>query len=154
VAYEVAVETVEARRLVALGVRATKDALPIVIPRAFDTLYGALSGATGAVLGQNMAYYPDGKGLLTDDGTIIYVGVEAKSFFMLPKDLVAEETPSGVAACVTHWGAYNKLPEAHQALHSHCAQKGFQITGVNWEIYGAWSDDISQVRTDIYYELI
>jgi predicted transcriptional regulator YdeE len=113
-----------------------------------------LSGVAGAVLGRNAAFFPDGAGLMTEEGAPVEVGVEMKSVFALPDGLIATKTPAGSAARVTHWGAYNKLPDAHQALHRHCARHEWRITGVNWEVYGDWSDEPAKVRTDIYYQLV
>jgi effector-binding domain-containing protein len=152
--YEVEVETAEARRLVAVRTRATQQTLPVAIPRSYDLLYTALSGVAGALLAHNLVLFPDGAGLMSDDGALIDVGVETKSRFVVPDGLVESATPSGRVAHLTHWGPYHRLPAAHQLLHRHCAQNDLRINGVNWEVYGDWSDEPAKVRTDIYYQLV
>jgi hypothetical protein len=56
-----------------------------------------------------------------------------------------------------HFGLYNRLHEAHQAIRDWCATHGHSPAGPNWEIYGhwvdAWNSDPSQIRTDVFYLL-
>jgi effector-binding domain-containing protein len=62
-------------------------------------------------------------------------------------------TPAGLAATVAHIGPYNRMGEAHSAIVKYCAATGRKLTGVNWEVYGHWTDDESKLRTDVYYLL-
>jgi effector-binding domain-containing protein len=69
-------------------------------------------------------------------------------------DLVRRSaTPSGVAAATTHWGEYSEMRPAYQALEDWSKRSGRAFGGVSWEVYGHWSDDPSQRRTDIYFLL-
>ena len=56
-----------------------------------------------------------------------------------------------------HFGPYNRLGEAHQAIRDWCANHGYSLAGPNWEIYGhwldAWNADPGQIRTDVFYLL-
>jgi hypothetical protein len=52
-----------------------------------------------------------------------------------------------------HLGPYNRLGEAHAAIRKWCADHGHALTGVSWEIYGHWTDDPAQLRTDVFYLL-
>lgn len=62
-------------------------------------------------------------------------------------------TPAGTIATTTHIGPYSGLNEAHRALHAWVREQGHRIAGPSWEIYGHWTDDPSQLRTDIFYLL-
>ncbi len=63
------------------------------------------------------------------------------------------ETPGGTVATTAHMGPYSEIPGAHGAVRQWCKDNGRKIAGPNWEVYGDWSDDPSQLRTDIYYLL-
>ena len=59
-------------------------------------------------------------------------------------------TPAGTVATVVHWGAYDKLGGAYDALRKWSKETGRVFAGPFWEVYGHWSDDPAQVRTDIF----
>jgi hypothetical protein len=42
---------------------------------------------------------------------------------------------------------------AHDAIRQWCRDNERQIAGPNWEVYGHWSDDPDQRRTDVFYLL-
>jgi effector-binding domain-containing protein len=60
-------------------------------------------------------------------------------------------------ATTTHFGPYGRLHEAHKAVRDWCADRGYDLAGPNWEIYGHWTDawntDPTQIRTDVFYLL-
>jgi effector-binding domain-containing protein len=62
-------------------------------------------------------------------------------------------TPAGLAATAAHIGAYGRMGGAHDAIVKYCRENGRKMTGVNWEIYGHWTDDEAKLRTDVYYLL-
>ena len=45
------------------------------------------------------------------------------------------------------------MKPAHDAIHQWVSAQGHKLTGASWEVYGDWSDDPTQLRTDIYYQL-
>ena len=57
-------------------------------------------------------------------------------------------------ATVVHMGPYQKLPEAHMAVRTWCAERGHALGGPSWEIYGDWTDNPVELRTDVFYLLI
>ena len=85
------------------------------------------------------------------------VGVELASEFSESDDVVRSHTPAGLAASVTHFGPYQALGAAHEAIRSWCKANGHQLAGPNWEIYGhwlpEWNDDPSKIRTDVFYQV-
>ena len=56
-------------------------------------------------------------------------------------------------ATVVHRGLYQKLSEAHTAVSRWCAEHGYTLAGLNWEIYGDWTDNPDELRTDVFYLL-
>jgi effector-binding domain-containing protein len=61
--------------------------------------------------------------------------------------------PGGMVATVVHMGPYQKLPEAHAAVRGWCAEHGHALAGPSWEIYGDWTDNPAELRTDVFYLL-
>ena len=85
------------------------------------------------------------------------VGVELDAPFVGHGEVVASATPAGAVATAVHFGPYNRLHEAHEAIRQWCADHGYTPAGPNWEIYGHWTDecnsDSSKIRTDVFYLL-
>jgi effector-binding domain-containing protein len=62
-------------------------------------------------------------------------------------------TPAGTVATLAYFGPYDKMKPAHEEIHRYVAANGLKIAGPSWEVYGHWSDDPAQLRTDIFYLL-
>jgi effector-binding domain-containing protein len=96
-------------------------------------VYRAVSGSQGLVdaefgVGVNAPF--------TSVGTVVYTHV-----------------PSGEVATATHWGDYAKLGSAHEAIVSWCRANGRALAGTSWEIYGHWTGNPADQRTDVFYLL-
>jgi effector-binding domain-containing protein len=63
------------------------------------------------------------------------------------------KTPAGRVATVAHWGAYDQMQPAYAALDEWCKTNGEPRWQLRWEVYGDWSDNPQEVRTDIFYAL-
>jgi effector-binding domain-containing protein len=85
----------------------------------------------------------------TKEGPDLECGVQVSGEFPSGLRVVCSRTPSGQAAHYIHIGPYHQLGAAHDALWEYCKQRGFGDT-VNWEVYGDWNEDPSQLRTDVY----
>jgi effector-binding domain-containing protein len=72
-------------------------------------------------------------------------------------ELVGSALPAGTVATAVHFGPYNRLAAAHQAIRRWCVEHGYPLAGPCWEIYGhwihEWCDDPSKIRTDVFYLL-
>ncbi len=79
------------------------------------------------------------------------VGVELAGSFESDGSVIASTTPGGWVATTAHLGPYARLGEAHKAILPRCAQQGRKLAGPSWEIYGHWTDDPEQLRTDVFY---
>jgi len=92
------------------------------------------------------------------DGSIrLEVGVELDQEFEEANDIVRSATPAGPAASVVHFGPYQQLGAAHEAIRHWCSAQGHRLAGPNWEVYGHWQEewnrDPSRIRTDVFYQL-
>ena len=65
----------------------------------------------------------------------------------------AVEAPAGQVAIAAHVGSYNRMKEAHDAIHAWRAANHSIFAGRSWEIYGDWSDDPSKLEPTIVYLL-
>ncbi len=114
-----------------------------------DHVYAA--ARTGAVTldGQNVFIYRSAvDGILTVD---FCVGV-TKPFEAI-RNVMPIETPNGIAATTAHWGEYSGIRNANRAILEWCDAHSRLRAGPSWEVYGHWSDNPSERRTDIYYLL-
>jgi len=80
----------------------------------------------------------------------IEAGVEVFGDFVDVGGVRHSQTPAGPAVTTAHWGEYAEMAGAYAALERWCAANGRQPTGTSWEVYGDWTDDPLQRRTDIY----
>lgn len=97
--------------------------------------------------GHNIAIYP---------GDPHKVPMEAGARVLAPfpstDSVLCSQTPAGTAVMTTHIGPYHRMDEAHAALRAWSKTNDRKL-GTNWEVYGHWTDDESQLRTDIYFLL-
>jgi effector-binding domain-containing protein len=95
--------------------------------------------------------------LYHDDAGTVEVGVELSARFAGTERVHCSQLPAGRVATTVHLGPYQLLSQAHAAIQSWCAEHGYQLTGVSWEIYGhwqeSWNTDSSKIRTDVFYLL-
>jgi effector-binding domain-containing protein len=132
--------------------RAKVSELSRVVPAACGVVWGVVRGLKLTGLGRNVAFYLD------DDLEInLEVGVEVETPFAGSGEVIGSALPAGPVATVTHFGPYNGLAGAHQAIRQWCSSHGHKLAGPNWEIYGHWIDewnhDPAKIRTDVYYLL-
>ena len=117
--------------------------------RYLDQVYAA--GRSGAVQldGQNIFIYR----AATDNELTVDFCVGIKAPFAPVGAVLPLETPSGVAAMTTHHGDYGRLGEANAAIHAWCKANNRRRAGPSWEVYGHWTADPAQLRTDVYWLL-
>jgi effector-binding domain-containing protein len=120
-----------------------------VVPECCGLVWNAVR-AQQAKGGRHIAIYWDGSIRLE-------VGVELLGPFAEDGEVVLSATPAGPVASATHFGPYNGLSAAHDAIHQWCKTNNRSLAGPNWEIYGhwqpEWNTNPSQIRTDVYYQL-
>jgi hypothetical protein len=148
VSYDVRTEWADPRPLAAIRAVTAQQQLGADIIRRLDVIWPALRDQ-GVRTGHNVVIYRGGDG----GALIIDVGVEAFTEFADRGEVGHTSTPAGEVATVAHYGEYSDMAAAYAALDQWCAGQGRRPAGVNWEVYGDWSDDPARRRTDVFFLL-
>jgi hypothetical protein len=64
---------------------------------------------------------------------------------------VASPTPAGEVAKTVHVGLYDRLSDAHDAIHTRCLANNWKIAQASRETYGDWTEDPALLETTIRY---
>ncbi len=144
--YRVEIKQVEPQTIAVVRRRASLQELSRVIPEACGVVWNVIKANQVQGAGRHVAVYLDCQMNLE-------VGAEVGPSFPGYGEVVASQTPGGTVIAVAHFGPYNKLGEAHNAIHKYCSEHGLTLAGPSWEIYGHWNDDPAQLRTDVFYLL-
>jgi effector-binding domain-containing protein len=120
--YDIRVEHASSRPLAVVRRRASLPELAKVIPDACGTVWNVVRAQNIRGAGRHVALY-------WDDEFNLEVGVELNAPFAGHGEVVASATPGGMVATAVHFGAYNHLPGAHQAVRRWCAQHGYTLAG-------------------------
>jgi effector-binding domain-containing protein len=144
--YQVHVRQVEPQLTGVLRLRAAPSQLAQVVPQACGEVWTWFRASGLPRPGRHLALYLDCEGN-------IEVGVEVDQPFPGDARVVCSRTPGGTIATTAHLGPYGRLGEAHDAIRQWCADHRYVLAGVSWEVYGHWTDDPSQLRTDVFYLL-
>lgn len=147
--YEVEVKRVGPVPIAAISGRARRDNMPQVIRKLFDEFYK--DPPPGVPRGLNIVYYDyHGEASATAEGIPLYCGVQIAAPCEPHANVQCLSTPAGEAAMVTHWGPYNELGKAYDALKAWSKQTGRKFAGPFWEVYGHHNDDPAKLQTDVY----
>jgi effector-binding domain-containing protein len=125
--------------------RATLNELSRVVPQACGDSWNLVK-KLGLKGGRNVAVYLDGE-------IDMEIGQEVAAPFQSTSELFCSSTPGGEVATAVHIGAYDQLGKAHEAIRQWAAEHNRTFAGPNWEIYGHWTEDLTQLRTDVFYLL-
>jgi effector-binding domain-containing protein len=120
--------------------------LPRVVPQLCGEVWSFCKTLQMPRPGRHLALY-------LDNVMNIEVGVEVYQVFAGNNRVVCSSLPTGTAVTAAHWGPYNKLGNAHDAVRDWAAKNGHMLAGISWEIYGHWSDDPTKLRTDVFWLL-
>lgn len=132
--------------IAAVRLRASIPELPRVIPAACGEVWKFIRANQIPNPGRNVAVY-------LDDVINIECGAEVGAKFSGDGRVICSQTPAGPAVMTVHRGPYHLMAQAHGAVRQWCADQHLSIAGPNWEVYGHWTDDPSQLETNIYYLL-
>lgn len=115
-----------------------------------DEVYGyvrprpELAPGDGPELWQNVMLY-------AGDPPTVEVGVLVGGSFAGEGRVVASQLPGGQVARTVHRGGYAELGEAHGAAHRFAAERGLELAGPRWEIYGHVGEDAAAPEIEISY---
>ncbi len=142
-AYDVSLQQVEPQRIAVVRRRAPTSALSTVVPEACGLVWNFVRAARIPRPDRHVAVY-------FDNEINMEIGVIVLDPFVGADEVFESATPAGWAATTAHFGPYERLGEAHQAVLDWCAARHYEV-GTSWEIYGHWTDDLQQLRTDVYW---
>ena len=80
-------------------------------------------------------------------------GVEVTRSFPPTGEVHLTETPAGEAAMAVHIGSYEGLRATHDAVQDWVRARGRSFAGWSWEIYGDWTEDVTELETEVFYLL-
>jgi effector-binding domain-containing protein len=144
--YDVRLERVAPQTIAVVRETVKQSELSRVVPAGCGEVWHWLKAAGLPRPGRVLAVYLDG-------AIHLEVGAEVQGPFTGDGRVCCSSTPAGMVAITTHDGPYDRLGQAHEAIHLWCTSQGHEMAGPNWEIYGHWTDDPAQLRTDVYYLL-
>lgn len=141
---DVRTEHAEPRTLAAIHTDTPQAQLGSEISRVLDRVWASVR-EQGVRTGHNVfVYWANDGGVLSVD-----IGVQVFTDFDDRDDVRTVSTPGGEVATVAHFGDYGEMASSYDALFRWCAEHD-RATGPSWEVYGDWSDDPAQCRTDLY----
>jgi effector-binding domain-containing protein len=147
--YQVEVKRVESQTTAVVRRRVKQSELPTVVPQGCGEVWAFIRSCglhPFSHPGRNLALYLDCE-------MNVEIGVEVTRPFTETERVFCSSTPAGLVATTAHWGPYNRLGEAHAAVHKWCSDHGYALAGPSWEVYGHWEDDPAKLRTDVFWLL-
>ncbi len=144
--YDIQICEVPQQTTAVVRCRATQSELSTVIPQGCGEVWSFMRSSGLPHPGRNLALYLDGE-------MNIEVGVEVVQLFEGNDRVVCSSIPAGTVATTAHFGPYDRLGEAHAAIHQYCSDHGHELAGPSWELYGHWTDNPDELRTDIFWLL-
>jgi effector-binding domain-containing protein len=149
--YDVLVETAQAGLVAAVRAKVPITSIAQAWKPALDQVWAFLKTNGGLRPGHNLFLYhhPERR----NEPMSIDFGVQVAFRFEPDGDVQCIDTPAGEVARTVHVGPYDRLGDAHNAIHAWCAANNRKIAQASWEIYGDWHDDPALLETTIKYLL-
>jgi effector-binding domain-containing protein len=144
--YQVHVKQVAEQLTAVVRCVASIAELSTVVPQCCGEVWSFFRSANLPKPGRNVAVY-------LDDVMNIECGAEIAQPFSGNDRVVCSSTPAGTVATAAHFGPYNGLGHAHDAIRKWCSACGHELARPCWEVYGHWDADPAKLRTDVFYLL-
>jgi len=144
--YEMHLEQAAPRWVAVVRRRADPGSLSKVVPATCGIVWNFIRATSLPHEGLNLAIY---KNAAID----LECGVIVKDRFESSGEVVCTTTPSGPVVRTEHYGGYDRLGDAHDAIHQWCRANQHKLTGVRWEIYDHWTEDVEKLHTTVYYQV-
>jgi effector-binding domain-containing protein len=122
----------------------TWDAFPTLWKGLLDEVWAAVRSKNDITPNRNVMLYKD-------DIPNVEVGVEVAEPFPDVGRVISSTLPGGRAATTTHYGRYEDLGWAHQAIIEWCDGQGYQRVGPRWEIYAHWREGSAGQEVNVYH---
>jgi effector-binding domain-containing protein len=149
--YDIVVEAAQAELVAAVRATVPIGDLARAWKPALDQVWAFLKSNEGLHPGHNLFLYHQAE--RRNKAMNIDFGVQVARPFERDGDVQCIETPSGEVARTVHVGPYDRLGEAHDAIHAWCAAHNRKTARASWEIYGDWNNDPALLETTIKYLL-
>lgn len=149
--YEPVIATLAARPIAAVAARVSPEAAGQVIFSALDRVHAVVQRASyGPFWGDVvLCEGEDERGVLD-----LRIGVGLARPFPGVGAVAPWTTPGGEAVRVTHTGPYSQRGRAHEAAKVAAPRLGLRLTGVNWEVHGAFDIAARTRPTEVFYEAV
>ena len=147
----VSVQIATPRGIAAVRGRVRAGRVGAVFKEFLDQVYSVARSGAIELDGQNIFVYRNVAN--SPEAIDVEFGVGTKTPFSAVGPVTYSQLPVGEVATITHWGNYAELDGAHNAVWAWCKEHGRAPSGVRWEVYGHWTDDVAQLRTDVFYLL-
>ena len=148
-AYIVSAEHLPERLLAAVSTELDIASVPARFAEFLNQVYSTARAEGIALDGLNVFVYRDSG----PDRAAIDFGVGVNAPFEARGAMKCTVTPAGLVAHTTHRGEYRGLRNAHAAVKKWCADNGHALAGPRWEAYGHWTEDASNLETEVCYLL-
>ena len=147
--YAPVIAAVTSRPLAAIAARVRPEQVGQVVFGALERVHAVLrSGAWGPYWGDVVLCEGE-----DDDGVMdLRIGVGLARPFPGLGAVGPWNTPGGEAVQVTHLGAWSDRGLAHEAARHGAVRLGRRLTGVHWEVSGAFDLTARTRPTDVFYE--
>jgi effector-binding domain-containing protein len=149
--YNVVVETAGAELVAAVRTSVRIGDVTRAWKPALDEVWAFLRANKELRPGHNLFLYhhPDRR----NESMTVDFGVQIGCPFDRQGNVQCVETPAGEVARTVHVGPYDRLIDAHNAIHAWCATHSRNIAKASWETYGDWNNDPVLLETTIKYLL-
>jgi effector-binding domain-containing protein len=144
--YDVRLVEAAARPTAVVAQATTWAEFPLLWGRLLDEVYAVIRSGGATQDGHNVMLY-------RDDVPHVEVGVQVAGPFAPQGRVVPSTLPAGTAAATVHRGPYDRLGDAHDAVHRWAGARGHRLSRVRWEVYGDWSDDPEALETEVAWLL-
>jgi len=149
--YEIVVEAAQAELVAAVRATVPIEGIARAWKPALDQVWAFLKTNDELRPGHNLFLYHHAE--RRNEPMDIDFGVQVSRQFEPEGNVRCIVTPAGEVARTVHVGPYDRLSDAHNALHAWCAAHNRKIAQASWEIYGDWNNDSALLETTIKYLL-
>ena len=132
--------------LAAVRTSTSQDMVAHDIRAALDLVWAVIRSGRAVTAGHNIAVYHGGFG-------DVEFGVQVAEVFEPVGNVRPATSKSGPAAHEIHFGPYGELGTTHQRLREWALAEHHVLSDVVVEVYGDWTEDESELRTDLFHLL-